>query len=59
MVISHVMFISAVSHTLYLISKSVGTYTSMHVCGELGIWKKIPGHANYIEKVYDPLVLGK
>ena len=42
MVISHVMFISAVSHTMYLISKSVGTYTSMHVYGEFAIWKKIP-----------------
>ena len=44
---------------MYLIHKSVGTYTYMHVYCELGIWKKIPGHANWNEKVYDALVLGK
>ena len=58
MAISHDMLISALSH-MYLINKPVGTYTSMHVYGELGIWKNIPGHTNYNEKVYDPLVLGK
>ena len=50
MVISHVMFISAVSHTMYLISKSVGTYTSMHVYGELGIGKMIPDTLTIMNK---------